>query len=191
MKSVKLLLFCLVISLFFAGQVIAGIPTLPNLVFDSTTIDDDNLGNSSGNNNGLIDAGETIELFVSLLNDGGETALNPFGTLSTIDPYITFLFNTDSSYPNIPPGGVEANTNDFDFFVDSLTPNGHEILFDLFVTADEVNGLVGTQQVNGLDWTIRFSLPVFNTTPIPEPSTMLLLGGGLLGLVLFRRKFGK
>jgi hypothetical protein len=31
----------------------------------------------------------------------------------------------------------------------------------------------------------------FDVTAIPEPSTMLLLGSGLIGLVEFRRKFRK
>jgi hypothetical protein len=32
---------------------------------------------------------------------------------------------------------------------------------------------------------------IFGTTPVPEPTTMLLLGSGLLGLWGFRRKFKK
>ena len=32
---------------------------------------------------------------------------------------------------------------------------------------------------------------VESSTPVPEPSTMLLLGSGLLGLVGLRRKFKK
>ena len=35
----------------------------------------------------------------------------------------------------------------------------------------------------------RFALDNLDVAPIPEPTTMLLLGAGLIGLVGFRRKF--
>jgi len=44
------------------------------LVFDSFLVDDDNLGNSIGNNNGTVECGETIELYVDLINTGTDLA---------------------------------------------------------------------------------------------------------------------
>ncbi len=48
----------------------------PQLSFFSFQIDDDNSGSSQGDNDGNIDAGETIEMRLSLQNTGDEDAFN-------------------------------------------------------------------------------------------------------------------
>lgn len=105
------------------------------VVIDSYTIDDDVADQSSGNGNGVVECGERIELYVSLLNEGSETATTVIGGIESTDPYVTWLANTSSGYPNLRPGVVRANYNDFELDVAPATPDGHVIHFDLTVTA--------------------------------------------------------
>ncbi|MFQ5612324.1 MAG: M4 family metallopeptidase [Anaerolineae bacterium] len=122
------------------------------LVYDSHLIDDDNLGNSSGNGDGAVDAGETIELYVDVRNNGLDAATAVQVCLSEDSPYVSgFLFNTCSDYGDIPGGGVTTNVNDFDFAVDPSAPDGHVINFTLTASAG-----------NGGPWTDAFSLTVNN-----------------------------
>lgn len=119
------------------------------LVYNSHIIDDDNNNNSSGNNDGIINPGETIELFVELLNDGTDNAVAAQATISTNSPYVTFSFNTSSGYGDISAGGTATNSNDFDFEVSSSTPNGHVIQFELSISAS-----------NGGPWSDSFTIVV-------------------------------
>jgi hypothetical protein len=104
------------------------------LEYEGYGVDDDNLGESDGNDDGIPNAGESIELYVTLHNPGASTATGVTATISTSDPYVSFLFNTSSDYPDIPGGGSGGNTDDFDFHLDPSTPDGHVIHFDLFIT---------------------------------------------------------
>jgi hypothetical protein len=132
------------------------------LVYNSHTIDDDNSDNSSGNDDDIVNPGETIELYVDLLNNGTDEAIDVYvTTISTSSPYVTFLYNTSSGYGNIPGGGMATNVNDFDFEVDSNTPDGHVIHFDLNITAS-----------NGGPWSDGFDVTVV------DPS-----GGGDVALI--------
>jgi M6 family metalloprotease-like protein len=119
------------------------------LVYDSITVDDDNTGNSSGNADGLVDCGESIELDVDLANQGADVANSVSATISTADQYVTWLFNTISDYGNIAGGGTGVNNDVFDFSVDAATPPGHVIDFDLDISA-----------ANGGPWSDSFSVVV-------------------------------
>ena len=133
--------------------------TIGPLVYDSHTVDDDNNGQSSGDGDGVVECGETIELYVTLRNMGDGTATGVNAAISTSDPYVTWLYNTDSAYPDISGGGTGTNSNDFDFAVASTTPHGHIIQFDLNINAS-----------NGGPWSDSFSVSVACPWPDLVPS---------------------
>jgi len=102
------------------------------LVYYVHVIDDDTSGQSNGNGNGVINPGETIELYVSLANLGTQTARSVGAVLTTDDPYVSAcLYNDSSDYPDIPGGGTGQNVDDWDFVVSPATPDGHVITFYL------------------------------------------------------------
>jgi len=128
-------------------------PSVGPLEYDDHIIDDDNNNNSSGNDDGVVNPGETIELYATLRNQGSGTATDVIATISTGDSYVTFIYNTSSDYPDIPSGGSGTNTNDFDFEVDPSIPAGHVIHFDLDITAS-----------NGGPWSDSFDVTVGGCT---------------------------
>jgi hypothetical protein len=124
-------------------------PVVGPLTFDTYSADDDDLGDSSGNGNAVVDCGETIELLVTLFNEGTDTATEVNATISESDSYVAFVNNTSSGYPDIPGTGTGTNTDDYDFTVDPGTPDAHVIHFDLDITAS-----------NGGPWTDSFDVTV-------------------------------
>ena len=60
------------------------------LSFQQYIIDDDNSGLSSGNDNGVVDPGEVIELSVSIRNNGLIGASNIEGMFLTSDDYVYY-----------------------------------------------------------------------------------------------------
>jgi hypothetical protein len=111
-----------------------GTPLVGPLVYGSLTIDDDASGESAGDGDGVVECGEAIELYVDLRNQGTDPARDVYAQLSESDPYVSFLYNTTSAYPDIPGGQSRSNGNDFDFTVAPGTPHGHVIHLDLDVT---------------------------------------------------------
>lgn len=111
--------------------------TVGPLVYESNAIDDDADGLSNGNDNGIIDCGETIEFDVILENQGTITATGVSANLVSNDPYITFS-NLQGDYPNIAGGGSEANLGDYVFTIDPSTPDGH--IVDLELNIKDSNG---------------------------------------------------
>jgi hypothetical protein len=128
------------------------------VVYDDYIVDDDNTGESSGNVDGVANCAETIELYVALRNLGPDAASGVVATISTNDPYTSWLYNTDSTYADIPGGGTGTNASDFDFYVDPGTPDGHMIHFDLDITAS-----------NGGPWSDSFDVPVVCCVQCNDP----------------------
>jgi len=133
-------------------------PSVPGpIVYQNHVVDDDNSGNSSGNGDGIVNPGETIELFVDLLNNGTATATGVEACLTEDSPFISgFLFNDCSAYGDILASGSATNTDDWEFLVDASAPPGHVINFTLDITA-----------TNGGPWTDNFSITVGPVVAIP------------------------
>jgi hypothetical protein len=140
------------------------------ILYNSHTVDDDNMGNSMGNADGVPSPGETIELYIELHNGGSNTATDVNACLTEDSPYVTFLFNICSDYGNIPGSGIAIDLDDYDFIVDAGAPDGHIINFTLDISAS-----------NGGPWGDTFSIIVHrgyiglisDTTELPTITTIL------------------
>jgi len=88
---------------------------------------------SNGNNNGKIDPGETVNLIVTLKNNGDLTAENTQGEISTISPYLTVVSNT-TSFGNLSQGQTGDGT--FTVTAQANTPAGEPAEIDLDVSAN-------------------------------------------------------
>jgi hypothetical protein len=121
--------------------------TGPFCIFDSYTVDDDNQGTSQGNGDGLVDAGEHIELGVTLVNVGNEMAYGVTATITSTSPYVT-IDDDYEEFGDIAAGGTADCLDDFDVVFDLATPDGHTALFSLEAT-------------NGVDvWPSSFAITV-------------------------------
>jgi len=93
---------------------------------------DYNVFDPAGNNNGILDPGETADIVINITNSGTSGAMNVAGELISSDPYI--LINTSSqNYGNIAAGGTE--TQSYSVTADVNAPTGHMAQFNLNISA--------------------------------------------------------
>jgi SpoIID/LytB domain protein len=111
-------------------------------------VDDDALDESTGDGDGVAECGEAVEVRTSLTN-GGAALYDLTARVSTDDPFVTILWNTDSWVPDIAGGGTVLHSNDWDLALSPDTPDGHEVRLTVRVDA-----------ANGGPWTIDAAFPV-------------------------------
>ena len=121
-----------------------------------------------------------------LPNDPGDFAVHWDGTfyVSEDKSYTYSMGSDDDSWLFIDNqlildlGGVHGVTSDN--YTINLTTGFHDI--DIFFAE---------RHTSGSGFQLNFFSDLVPTTPAPEPTTMLLLGSGLIGLAWFRRRFRK
>jgi len=106
-------------------------PAKAVLAIQPATVDD-GAGGTVGNADGVLDAGETVDLIVPLRNNGGAPAPAASGTLSTADGLVTVV-TPAASYGVISAGGLANPATAYRFSVPANTPDQHEIPFTLSV----------------------------------------------------------
>ena len=105
------------------------------------TIDDDT-STSSGDNDGHVEPGETVEMVVYLQNFDGSTRTSITGTLSESSSYVTVTDATET-WSSLTPGDIDPCASDFDFKVSSSMPDNSVIEFTLLLK-DSSGALVDT-----------------------------------------------
>ena len=100
----------------------------PELNIQQSVVDD---------GDGILSAGETADIRITVINSGGTDAENIIALLSSSDPYLTINDNQDD-LSILTPG---ANDNFFfNVTASASTPIGHAFVCDLYFTAD--NGFI-------------------------------------------------
>ncbi len=100
----------------------------PNLQYLNCQVVD-----TTGNNNGKLDPGETVSLNIYLVNTGSSQAFNVNGLLTGDGNWITIDNNT-MSYGNMAAGDTVMAT--YTVTADGDTPMGYQALFNIDITAD-------------------------------------------------------
>lgn len=100
----------------------------PYVIYLSNTLSD-----PTGNNNGLPDFGENLNVNLSLQNVGTVAATGVQAVLSTTDPFITITDNMES-FGNFDPGQTINMNNAFAFSVSDMVPDQHTVSFTIDAT---------------------------------------------------------
>ncbi|MHC4478913.1 MAG: C25 family cysteine peptidase, partial [Planctomycetota bacterium] len=103
------------------------------------SVDDDMIGESSGDGDGHVNPGETIELVVTLENTGSsQTATSISGIASSADPHVNVTENTQTG-PDAPPGTTSLLNDDFNLVISSEAPHSHVVPLTLFAVSSQGN----------------------------------------------------
>ncbi|MDO9578416.1 MAG: C25 family cysteine peptidase [Candidatus Cloacimonadales bacterium] len=102
----------------------------PFIMIDSFEINDD-----LGNNNGIVNPGETIALSITLKNIGNETAANVSALISSEDLFTTIIEDSQF-FEDLLPNTVSTSLDNYTFTVETICPDQHDIVFVLNITAD-------------------------------------------------------
>jgi SpoIID/LytB domain protein len=134
-------------------------PTSGPVVFVSASLDDDNLGDSFGNDDGLADCGETIEMLTTVRNEGSRlTGVRM--AVATGHPSVTVRWNGTATAANAPAGGTTTNNDDWDLKIAPDAPAGLQTVVTVTVTAKE-----------GGPWVIEVPLTVHCDRDVPGAAT--------------------
>jgi len=88
---------------------------------------------ASGNNNGRIDAGETVDLIVNIRNNGDISAENIAGEISSFSEYIT-LNTSNIDFGTLAQGEISEGI--FNITADNQTPIAQGVNINLAITAN-------------------------------------------------------
>jgi len=106
----------------------------PYLAYAGSSVDD----SGTGDGDGVLEAGETAKVTVTLRNDGTASLEDAVGTLTASDPYVV-ITDDEGAYGTIASGGGTSTctANAYRVSVSPAAPPAHQVVFSLAATGDE------------------------------------------------------
>ncbi|CAN5485839.1 hypothetical protein BH11BAC2_BH11BAC2_23830 [soil metagenome] len=110
----------------------------PYVIYQSNSSHD-----TQGNQNGIIEYAETIDVDLTLMNMGNAIATNVSATLTTTDLYVTIL-NGTSNWGSLSSNATAAVNSAFSYTIANNIPDQHVIYFTITITDGNGNSWVST-----------------------------------------------
>ncbi|MDZ7393065.1 MAG: M20/M25/M40 family metallo-hydrolase [candidate division KSB1 bacterium] len=108
---------------------------VPYVKVSTFTLDDDATGQSYGNGNGFVDAGERLEIRLNVKNFGNRSGHGVFCRVRSGDPQVQVV--KDSVYVGeVPPGAVVASQESAVIALSPLLPSGRKIQLQVDIRDD-------------------------------------------------------
>jgi hypothetical protein len=133
------------------------------LGYYSSAVDDDNLGESQGDNDHAINPGETVEIPIMLKNFGSSTGASGIVLVAATTDSFVNPGDMVETYNSIAPGAVAQSLDDIDFEVDFSAPVDHVIHFELTINSSQGSW------ISGMDLTV--------TAPLLQAGSSATAGG--------------
>lgn len=124
---------------WFYGMTLLGDPTLKlktGVPLSSFKVDDDDSGESNGDNNGRINSGETIELNLALENCDAIEHKDVSASISSSDSFV-YISDSTAFYWDIPGHSIAEGLDDFVLSVSPFCPDSHRVLFLVDVKGED------------------------------------------------------
>ena len=118
----------------YEGSIKVGPAPGAMLVVDSVVVDDDSLAGTSGNGDGIVDAGETVDLTPVIRNAGGTATAAATAALATSSSIVTLVDDT-VSLPPLEPGALAPASDAWRVQVEALAPDEAAARFTTVITA--------------------------------------------------------
>lgn len=128
----------------FTGTILIANPEGPFVMLNSFQFSD-----AGGNNNGLVENGETVTVNSELKNWGSAEATSVTATLSSDDEFVT-LTDASEEYGNIAAEDSLMMENAFEFQVADLVPDQHIVHFNM-----DISDLTRQSWTAGFDVTLN------------------------------------
>jgi hypothetical protein len=109
-----------------------------HVTVSASVIDDDNAGGTSGNSDGNLNPGETIDLVVSLTNHGSSnTGTGVTGSLTSNNPNVQVV-TSSATFPDVAPGATVNGDAAFRISVAPTMKHDESVLLTFNVTASSI-----------------------------------------------------
>ena len=159
------------------GQLFVGVNT--------TDIDDDNTPPSSGNGDGVLNPGESIEFDVMIENFGGENVSGLSGEIIIDNPLFSVTTST-VTFPDLSAGAAAWSQAPFVFTVSPQCPHGTNLEIEITITDDlsnEWTSMVMFEVESAELLTRHYDLPSGGTNGLLDPgeTSQMIVNLGNIG----------